>query len=522
MARDMATAGVGLAAYLALTAIARGYSIDGVMLRPWCAAPAVSFALVARRGAGWSAFALAAPLAAAWVSGELTTAPLGAAVRAAGEAVACAGSAVLLRGTPPVRPQLLRLKRVGAFFAFTAAAAALAAVCAVLSALFAGSDLTAAAAVAPRAFLALVVALALVAPALLVPHPLRGPARPGTGSVLQAVVLALVGWHVFGRFVGEEVSTFYLLFLPCAWIATRHGQIGTALALALLYAAAAASDHAYPRHEQAVAELQVRLAVLAGTSLLLGAMVNERQAAETRVLARQADLAHVQRLNIGWEMASALAHELNQPLTAAMNYAQAALRLTPADTNAATLMGRSVDQIERAGRIIHGLRGFMQKGPLCPAATRLAEVVEDAVLLVAPEAGDSGVMVQVANLAALPPVLADRTQVEQVLVNLLRNASQAVAATGAPEGLVHVSGRHTGQAVEVVVADTGPGIPAEVADRLFEPFVTTKAAGMGLGLSISRSIVESHGGRLWAESNPAGGTLFRFTLPLAGKEDSHA
>ncbi|MEW5726230.1 MAG: ATP-binding protein, partial [Pseudomonadota bacterium] len=364
----------------------------------------------------------------------------------------------------------------------------------------------------------------LVGPAMVLHDPRRWRHLRGLLSVeamLQAAALAVIGYEVFGRFANAETHFFYLMFLPLAWVTTRHGQQGATLALAATFVAPLATDWIHGHEDHAVIELQIRLFALSVTSLLLGAMVSERHTAQTHMMARQTELAHVQRLNVGWEMASALAHELNQPLTAAMNYCQASLRIlraNPADAErACEVLSKGIDRIERAGEIIHGLRDFMRKGDVRRVRMTVAEVVEDALRLVVAEANDSGVILHAGGLAGLPAAMADRTQVVQVLVNLARNAIQAIATSGIG-GTVAISARVGDEGLEVTVADDGPGLDDAVAARLFEPFVTTKDVGMGLGLSISKSILETNGGRLWAEQGAAGGTVFRFTLPLAEEE----
>lgn len=369
-------------------------------------------------------------------------------------------------------------------------------------------------------FFSQTVAAAAVLPLLLLLcrrglRPWRG--RPSWETALQMLSLALLCWEVFGQFVNQEIRFFYLLFLPFAWIAARHGTAGSAAGLAAVFGALMLSHWLLVHLPGAVIELQVRMFALEVISLLLAAMVSERRLAERMLLARQAELAHVLRLNIGWEMASGLAHELNQPLTAAMSYNEAGLRLMRAQpanpAKALSAFSKALDQIQRAGDIIRRLRDFMKKGELTVAPTPLATIIEDAVRLSRSESAADQVTITLQIPAALPPVLADKIQMVQVLFNLLRNAIQAIAGSGPGEGWVRISVRADGAMVRVSVADSGPGIPPEVAARLFEPFVTSKAAGMGLGLSISKSIVEAHGGRLWLEVPPGGGTVFHLTLP---------
>lgn len=520
------------AGYLLLYVIADRAALphgpEGVALAPWNAAPAISFGVLARFGAGWFPGALIAPVLAAPLGGGLSP---DTAVRALSEALACAGAAHVLRRQAAGRPDLGRLRMAFLFFATAAAAAVLTgAARGGQAALLAGLDGWRAIALSGHVMLAHLVAILAVAP-LVVAHGL--PRRwvnshfPfSVESMLQVIALTVLAWEVFGRFVNQEIHFFYLLFLPLAWIATRNGQSGSSMALAALYLAPVWSDRQFGHLDQSVVELQIRLGVLAMTGLLLGAMVSERTLADARGMARQTELAHFQRLNVGWEMASALAHELNQPLTAAMNYTQAALRLIRAPSpdlgRAANVTERSIDQIERVAQIIHGLRDFMRKGELRLARNEVRDIVEDALRLVSAEANAAGVVMHTVGMAGLPPVMADKTQIVQVTVNLVRNAVQALAAATVDSPSVLVSGRTVDGTVEVAVTDNGPGLDPQVAPRLFDPFVTTKVAGMGLGLSISKSILDAHDSRLWAESPPHGGTVFRFTLPLAARDMADA
>jgi two-component system sensor kinase FixL len=269
--------------------------------------------------------------------------------------------------------------------------------------------------------------------------------------------------------------------------------------------------------------------------------LTERQATQARTQELQAELAHVSRLSAAGAMASALAHELNQPLTATASAVRAARRMlaTARLTNVPPALGEALDlaaeQALRAGHIIQRLREFVGRGGEADRRLEaLPKLIEDASALALIGAREIGLHVSFRIAAGLPLVLADRVQIQQVLVNLIRNAAQAMAERPVPAGEsalpcdVTVAASMTAPGtVEISVTDTGPGLAPEVAERLFEPFVTTRTSGMGVGLSISRSIVEAHGGRLWAEPNPGGGTVFRFTLqaaqfnPPLSEEDSH-
>ena len=265
------------------------------------------------------------------------------------------------------------------------------------------------------------------------------------------------------------------------------------------------------------------------------------RASEARLRELQAELLHVSRLSAAGEMAAALAHELNQPLTAAASAVQAARRTLAAASpegidgqppEVREAMDLAAEQARRAGQIVRRLRDFVARGEADPRLESLPRLVEDAAALALVGAGERGVAVALRIEPGLPPVLADRIQVQQVLFNLMRNALEAMDGGEAPASrsgdaprqreLVVAAGPAGPGEVEVAVADTGPGLAPEVAGRLFEPFVSTKPAGMGVGLSICRSIVEAHGGRLWAEPNPEGGTVFRFTLAAAHPPEAEA
>ena len=254
---------------------------------------------------------------------------------------------------------------------------------------------------------------------------------------------------------------------------------------------------------------------------------------ERRLEELRAELLHVSRVSAAGEMASALAHELNQPLTAIASSVKAALRVLQAASagpdggpaapgQAMEAMERAVGQSLRAGQIVRRLREFVAKGEANRRIESLPRLIEEASTLALVGARQGGVQVTFRISPHLAPVLVDRIQLQQVLLNLIRNAIEAmIEGEGqAPRRLVVAAAPHGAEEVEISVADTGPGLAPQVAARLFEPFVSTKLAGMGVGLSICQSIIKAHGGRLWAEPNPGGGTVFRLTLPAVPPGDA--
>lgn len=244
--------------------------------------------------------------------------------------------------------------------------------------------------------------------------------------------------------------------------------------------------------------------------------LTERQQTERRLQELQSELSHVARLSEMGQMASAIAHEVNQPLTAANNYLEAARMLLAADDEAVraralTIIDNVVGQIGRAGEVIARLRAFLTKGEVQQRPEDVVKVIEEASALALIGAKQRGVTVDFRPSPNLPPVMIDKVQIQQVIVNLVRNAVEAMDAS--ERRLLTIATEIREPRVGISIADTGPGIAPEIADRLFQPFATTKPQGMGVGLSICRSIVEGHGGELAVEDNPGGGAIFRFSLP---------
>jgi two-component system sensor kinase FixL len=251
--------------------------------------------------------------------------------------------------------------------------------------------------------------------------------------------------------------------------------------------------------------------------------LTERQQTETRLQELQAELVHISRLTAMGEMASTLAHELNQPLSAISNYIEGSRRMLvdAKDESSVTLLDAldsAADQAIRAGQIIRRLRDFVARGESERRVESVTKLVEEASALSLVGVKDRGIRVQFRFDPAVDLVIADRVQVQQVLLNLIRNAMDAMETSQHRELVIAIAPAE-GSQVRISVADSGVGIAHEVAEQLFQPFVTTKREGMGVGLSISRTIIEAHGGRIWCEPNPAGGTIFNFTLEVVHAGD---
>ena len=275
-------------------------------------------------------------------------------------------------------------------------------------------------------------------------------------------------------------------------------------------------------------ELSVGEALLSGQRQFVGFIrdLTQREERDRLLHEVQSELLHVSRLSTMGEMASALAHELNQPLAAMGNYLNGSRRLLEniPDTRAIAVKGaldKASEQALRAGQVIQRLRDFVARGETERRVESLKRLVEEACTLALVAAKEQSVQVIYRLDPALDRVLVDKVQIQQVLVNLLRNALEAMQHSMRRE-LVVSTAPEIDHMVGVSVADTGSGIDPDIASRLFQPFVSTKRQGMGIGLSICRTIIESHGGQMVAEPNPEGGTIFRFTLRLLPPDETYA
>jgi two-component system sensor kinase FixL len=252
--------------------------------------------------------------------------------------------------------------------------------------------------------------------------------------------------------------------------------------------------------------------------------LTEARESEARVRELQAEVVHISRLSAMGEMASSLAHELNQPLSAIANYLNGAKRLLERapenDVRVSEAIGKAADQAVRAGDIIRRLRDFLARGEGERTVESLAKLVHEACGLALLGAKESGVEAHYQIDPHLDRVIVDRVQIQQVIVNLVRNAIDAMQGQARRQLLVSTSVQD--DLAVVSIADSGPGLDPVAAERLFQPFVTTKPTGMGVGLSISRTIIEAHGGRIWTEPNPSGGAIFHFTVRLAQDEENLA
>jgi two-component system sensor kinase FixL len=271
-------------------------------------------------------------------------------------------------------------------------------------------------------------------------------------------------------------------------------------------------------------QLEVGEAKIGDVRYFTGFIVDltEKKQTEAELQSLQADLAHASRLSAVGTLASSLAHEINQPLTAIANYLSAARDMMDGDLSEnrqflEEALQESVTESLRAGTIVRRLREFVSRGEINRRILSIAQVVEDATVLGLIGAQEKGVQFSIDIAPDTNHVFVDRVQIQQVMVNLMRNAIEAMADSARKKLHIGVTSIDDHK-VEIAVSDSGAGIDAELGDRIFDPFASTKGDGMGLGLSICRTILEAHGGAICAEPNPDGGTIFRITLEKAEQE----
>jgi two-component system, LuxR family, sensor kinase FixL len=336
---------------------------------------------------------------------------------------------------------------------------------------------------------------------------------------LYLLVSGFALWMIVGSHSTDTYKYLTLLFLPVVAAAVRHGLDGSCLALAAIQLSLLALLHWYGYDAAGFTEFQLVMIVLTMAGLLVGVVVSERQQAEARMKQMQAEAARAARLNLVSGMASALAHEISQPLTAARALARTVQELlrAPDDAHrrerADANLGTLITQIDHAGGVVRRMREFMRRGQPHVSTLDLAVTLEEALALARPQASAQHTRIDLDVAASLPVLHGDRIQLEQVVLNLIRNGLEAIAEARRAEGRIQVRARRSDAgSVEISVMDDGCGVLPGRA--LFEPLSSTKVDGLGLGLSISASIVEAHGGRIWLQASAPGATEFRFSLPV--------
>jgi len=348
-------------------------------------------------------------------------------------------------------------------------------------------------------------------------------------GLIMIVTVFAVGIAIFGT--GPNIARVPTLLLfafpPLLWAAVRFGPIGGSSAL---FAVAALSIWGTAERlgpfvlitdTDRILSLEVFWIVLWGPTMLLAATIRERERAEAALQQQRNQLAHVTRVATVGELSGAIAHELRQPLTSILVNAQTGRHLLSSPEVDLMAVREILDEIagqdKQAANVITRMRSFIQKGESRLQTIAIETVVRDALALGRMTAAEVGVAVETDLGASLPNVHGDPVELLQVVLNLIVNACESMKhVTRAQRQLLLRVGRRSLHEVEVVVSDTGVGLPTETNNRLFEPFYTTKQNGLGLGLAISRTIATAHGGRLWGENNSTGGATFHLVLPAEG------
>jgi signal transduction histidine kinase len=510
--------------YVALDWLSYVHAVEPFAITPWNPPPGLSLALLLLLGIRFAPALLAAVVAAeVLVRGTSTPLPwvaLSSLVIAAGYTAAAA----ILRGPMRLDPGLRRLRDIWWLVVVAAGAALAIAVAYVagytVAGLLAWADFRSH---VIRFWIGDLIGILTTTPLALLAverlgHAGRPRWRPTGVAVAQGLAVAAALWVVFEAGAGEEWKYFYVLFLPLVWVAVSHGLPGAALVLFAIQLGVHAATQAFGHATTEVVELQLVMSALAFTGLFLGAAVSERRRAEDQLRERQDQLDRTLRLAGAAEMASAMAHELSQPLSAATSYVRAASLLAerPGERPERLLeaMAGALGELSRAGEVVRRLRDFFRTGTSRLERVAVAELVGATLQHSSRRLERHRIMAQVDVAPGLPDVLVDRVQMETVLHNLVSNAVESLVAASSPVRTIAVRARAAAPGfVEITVHDTGPGVPRDLAGQVLEPFVTTKAEGMGMGLAISRSMVEGHGGRLRVEPVESGAT-FALTLPV--------
>jgi C4-dicarboxylate-specific signal transduction histidine kinase len=276
-----------------------------------------------------------------------------------------------------------------------------------------------------------------------------------------------------------------------------------------------------PNEREELFAFQALMLVLAVTGLIAGELVTERRRMESQLRLHQDSLARLTRLGSIGELAAAVAHEVNQPLMAAGTYARLLADLTSSGNadaaEIAQIAKKAVAQVDRAAEVIRRLRALVRLDRSNRAPFPFERLVKEAIELCRPDLDRANVTARFRQSANLPPVMVDMLQIEQVLVNLMRNSIEAIGDSGSSRGAIRIEAKPAdAEFVEICVVDSGPGFPRERIENGFLPLSSSKADGLGIGLPLCRSIVEAHGGRMWLDAIPHGASI-RLTLPIATK-----
>lgn len=335
-------------------------------------------------------------------------------------------------------------------------------------------------------------------------------------AILQGLFVLLALSFAALTINGHQFQFFYILYLPVVWVSVRFGLEGVSIALMLVQLGLFACIQLSPDLNLDVIGLQARMFVLTVTGLIAGALVSERRRTELQLRLNQEAMSRLGRMRSMGDVSAAIAHELNQPISSAGVYARLVAESLDEgpmrDPVAADLARKTVAQIERASDVMHKLRTLIRYGRSEMAAIKVAQVIEDALGIVQQELEQQNIVVQVSVDESLPLARGDHLQIEQLIINLLRNSLEAIEDQSSSTADIKITAtcRHDGR-IEITVRDTGPGFSAELSPTDISALSSKKESGLGLGLSICRTIAEAHGGQLEICSTAAGARV-SFTL----------
>jgi signal transduction histidine kinase len=490
-------------------------------ITPWNPPTGMSFLVVLLFGQRYVPLLFAAPLLADLLIRQL---PLPWPV----ELAACgvigggytAGLAVLLRPATRFNPALASMRDLVLLLGAAAVSSAAVAACYVGVLVVAGMltpDLYLPAAL--QFWIGDVIGVAVVTPYCLIVLTRGRVLSVTTETVLQIIAILAALAFVFVYAEKHRFEFFYILFLPVIWMAVRGGLELVTIGILLTQVGLILSVQLLPREGVDVAAFQALMLVLALSGLVAGAVVTEHRRTEAQLRLHQDSLAHVARLGTIGEFAAMIAHEINQPLMAAGTYT----RLTadtlrsagPAGAAALETAEKAATQAQRAADVVRQLRALIRLDQSDRAPVAVERIVRETLDLCRVELDRDGVVTRTEIDTHLPPVMVDLLQIEQVMINLLRNSAEAMTKTDHSSRLITIKATRVGRdQVAIEVHDKGPGFPAKFSGPEFPPLSSTKSEGLGVGLSLCRSIIESHGGELTIGADPEGAVV-SFTLPVA-------
>lgn len=508
-----------LAAYVALDWVSYIDPIGPLGITPWNPPPGLSLFLLLRYGLGYAPWLfVAAALAELLVRGGPAPWPVlivACGVLAGGYTTVAA----LLRHRFRIHNEFATLRDTAVFTATVGAATAIIAMLYVgvfaLAGLLPSGKLVDSVA---QFWIGDLIGVVVTTPALLTLGRIELTAgRPSAETVAQVGAIALALVVVFGSGLGAELKLFYVLFIPLIWIAMRRGAAGTTWSILLVQIGLIAALNFGGHRPGEFLDFQFLMLALALTGLFLGVTVEERRTAEQKLREKQFELDRSLRAAAASELASALAHELNQPLSAVASYTRACqLLLADGDPDQELMptLKKVVAETSRAGTVVRRLREFVRIGTVRQEPLSLQVLLETAADAARSRAQRHDILLSVTADRGLPDALGDRGQLETVLHNLIVNAIDALKEQRGSRTIGLAAEIGEPGFLRVTVADNGPGVPPGFETTLFQPLASSKTQGLGLGLAISRTIVEAHGGRLWLESSTAG-ARFCLSLPIA-------